>query len=1096
MLDSLHWKPLLGMTAAYGSALYCLWLTSLPREFRPHRLWAPVCALLFAATCHYLFREFHDVIAQLTEKTLVFVRTHTGWELRESASGFPIYLNLFVLWLFVCFKALVLFVGYIYSLLVRCASWLKRRLWGRGAGGGEAEETPGDFSFAYEYDPKRGLLLRKGWVTPGYFARNMAWALGAVILLSIAFTVCRPVKVSWPVFPVLPAAALVFFLEAAWHLSGKRPFPERMKTPDEASPPETVIDYGPLWEEYQRIWPERFLAAWHMEGLEAPRLKGVERSELTGDAEDREAARVWNGLLRQGFEAPDAHYDLLKDLWRGGDVLVSDVAYDQAAPVLLKALQDVLVRGRKILILLEPDSRGDTAQNQEIARWLKSRLPGSSRRNEHWRVADFEAYRSGALKPDALLASARDLLFYECLCDDWFKDLGAIFIPNGSTTVFKDILSIGVLLNSLKDRNAAGFNCIIVSADCLSLEAALRNNLPINPNDHRLPPDLPLRCYAILWRLEGESSMQRQVMQGKIPEYCGVEAVLALPAWRDGVECIQLLGQDRTPWKDCAEAVEKRRNTLRPQVIDPSKLSGSARDVLKRLAVSWLPATGKNAFLLVRDRKRNLVAALLEGMTAVRESGFVHVVSPPYLLRDYLAENVEFFIRSPLLPLAERTMRSPLTAACPLLERLTHTPLTEDAVLSQLPLSKERETHAYDGLVDLFKTAFDLDLGSTDYLRQKLVNRFNEKENEFEEVTLFSLAPEIKKEESLRWLTMFDVQDDAGRILGRMRLDHIHQNFLPQQVRFFEGKPYSIDEIDHLARRVLVSSCSASGEVSYRPSLEVALRQVHPVYNRDIHRISRRTGRCNVRLELRTASYEVVTDRFFTFETGIDLPSEASSTQLDRPNVRDYPCGRMLSIAMKAESRPAEEVQKVAFTLSLLLKEAFYTLFPETHQYVLVCPAPPADADADANANACIGANAGANANESARPFPFLPVMHATPEQLEALLGKESEGAVNIFIIEDSHLDMGVAQCVFEEWEDIVQVLDDYIAWTGEERTEAPSTIRLNLQPKPGFLAYGQESLPTELDLEGVRKLLHAVLQGRNELTTQRRNFVLERRSR
>ena len=63
---------------------------------------------------------------------------------------------------------------------------------------------------------------------------------------------------------------------------------------------------------------------------------------------------------------------------------------------------------------------------------------------------------------------------------------------------------------------------------------------------------------------------------------------------------------------------------------------------------------------------------------------FVHVVSPPYLLRAYLTDNIEYFIKTPIYPLSSRKMISRFEVARTLLERMVNHDLSERAILEKL----------------------------------------------------------------------------------------------------------------------------------------------------------------------------------------------------------------------------------------------------------------------------------------------------------------------------------------------------------------------------------------------------------------------------
>ena len=159
-------------------------------------------------------------------------------------------------------------------------------------------------------------------------------------------------------------------------------------------------------------------------------------------------------------------------------------------------------------------------------------------------------------------------------------------------------------------------------------------------------------------------------------------------------------------------------------------------------------------------------------------------------------------------------------------------------------------------------------------------------------------------------------------------------------------------------------------------------------------------------------------------------------------------------------------------TLSTLLNELMWSLFPETHQYVMI----------------------GSPLNELVvkgkfdQLFPSVKVADTRPS-LE-------EKVIQLLIIEDAHQDLGLVQSIFDQWDYILRILDDYLQWMfdGNETNMGPALaddeqiFRKRKQEKSAFLKYGGEQLPDFMDLENTAKLLRSLL-GTNYMTSSRREF-------
>src|SRR5690606_7823291 len=157
-------------------------------------------------------------------------------------------------------------------------------------------------------------------------------------------------------------------------------------------------------------------------------------------------------------------------------------------------------------------------------------------------------------------------------------------------------------------------------------------------------------------------------MQGAPTRYLGAAPVLALPAWREGVRPVLLLGHEDLPGMEFREEIEKHRSGL-VGPVSSAQLRGTAEEVIEVPPVGPLLPRRARAFTLVYARRFNAPAALASPLPLGHDAAFVHVVAPPYLLRDYLAAHAGYFLRAPLRPIAPRVGDSAAAVAFALIER-------------------------------------------------------------------------------------------------------------------------------------------------------------------------------------------------------------------------------------------------------------------------------------------------------------------------------------------------------------------------------------------------------------------------------------------
>jgi hypothetical protein len=176
----------------------------------------------------------------------------------------------------------------------------------------------------------------------------------------------------------------------------------------------------------------------------------------------------------------------------------------------------------------------------------------------------------------------------------------------------------------------------------------------------------------------------------------------------------------------------------------------------------------------------------------------------------------------------------------------------------------------------------------------------------------------------------------------------------------------------------------------------------------------------------------------------------------------------------------------LSHTLAVLLREALPTIFPEMHPFLLICPT---------------GDQANELAGESLLPH-VLPSCYGTlPEEAFAfnVSGERDAGlsqgesdspslTVSLVAVEDSRTDLGLTRSVALHWEEMMEVVEDYLHWVtdgGESASTAKWTK--NVTDPQAFLRYGNDTLGDALCLEAVRDLLGDLMEGRSLRLHQRR---------
>lgn len=1052
---------LLGTLASLGVLLWATARANRPIARRHRQLWAPVLAFVLTAVLLYallrvggtLGREWARVSGEADR-----LLAQAGVRLRAGAA-ISLAANLFLLGTWLLLKRAV---NTVLALLER---WMGRF---------------GVFP-AYDEHPEQGVVLRAEWIYPGMLFRAAGWTVGAGFLV---LTVISALLIDIPfiALPHLPALATILLLEAGWYLDGPRAVEEAGDVRGRGVLHGRAGDYTPLWEEYQRLWPDHVLAASSEVRLAPTPAAAVARPRLPGEGDETQQAvtGAWHDLVAAGHPLSDAHYHVLDQLWRGRDVLLTEADYEGTGPVLFAFLHRVLVDGHTVLVLLPSGRRADPAACAEVEGWIRDGLRGASGGGAAWSLAPFDHYQQRSAVPDVLIAAPEELLGRGVTQDAWFLRLHAVVLLEGARTVFEAPLRTDALLRVLRHRRP-GLQQVVLSGDRAALESALRDNLAGDPGEHRPPRPAPERAFAIVWSLEPLPSgrngrFQDRVLLGSAGADLGAEAVLALPAWRDQVLPLHLVDQEGLPWAEYVEELENHRAGLM-NPVPASALAGSAHETVRVPALPHLLPRRERAFVLARDRDHNLVTALRTWLPLGTESAFVHVVSPPYLLRDYLAANLEYFAQAPLLALAPRVADSRLVVALTLLERLTAGALTEHEVLRELRAVLPGAAHVEEALGRLFRDVLGIDPVELNLLDGRVRTRYDEGRDAFVEERTYRLSPEIRAYDALAWLRRLRIVDRGEHEVGWIEQDRLYQTYLPGQVHAFRGKPFRVEWVDAQSGIVWVDHDTAGAYAVYRPVRRVALEEVRASEQR-AHQERRTTGGWVIESALCRGAFRVRTSGYYAFTGDVRLADGAGDfTELgaDRVPERHYPDGRMLRLRFTPLGPlGARGRDRLADTLAVLFQEAFRTLFPETHPFLLAC--------APGSAERWTG-------NPLQALMPLVGPDPDPPAEAPAAAGEARGAPLVLYFLEDAHAPLGLVLSLFDRRGEVLALLEDYLAWVVEDEGRTEERWRRPGLDRDRYLRFGGEGPLPGLDLRNAHAVLHSLLQGRNPRRDERRAF-------
>lgn len=928
----------------------------------------------------------------------------------------------------------------------------------------EQNQSSSRFSIAYKPNGQGQVVLRKEWVFPLLFLDYFVWFAFGVFLFIVLWTFLSMYAPEIPILPAFSAFSLSIILEVYWYLRHTRVEQIDAAPLAAAAPVAVPIDYYQLWEEYQRIWFDKVLLAWHYKS---------QATELVAPAsiDIIEAKNLQNA----GYKLSVNDYHIIERLTNRNDLLIDDCISDNVAPLLFTVFLRRLMDGENILVLSSKRCYTNSVYHRQIVQWINDWFFRLTSNRDFFKVQTFSKVEDVEMGSRIIITSAEDILEKNLTNHAWFSGLHTVLFLNGDEIFTESLSANNMLLETLRDQYN-DIQSIVLSDYREALQSSVSRNLSVKSDlkEVRLRPALPQKSFVIYWKLEGEQLFQHKVLSGHIEKFLGAEAVLALPARRERVQPITIVGQEQLPYYEYLEELDNNTSSLLTSPVAARTLQNKGVNEVSYNETTFLLRPADNNFILARDNDCNLPFTHRKWEAYSKLNVFVHVVSPPYLLRDYFIDNLEYFVRTPLYALSSKMMVSRFETARTLLERLVNQELSESDILQVLNRINPKAVFVKHELSRLFNLAFGIDIIASNYLSIKTIYEFDKAEDSYRRITKYRLQQRIKEDISLSFLRNVEITDQSRNVLKIMSYDLLFQTYLPDQTHAFGGKSYSIRSYDRTNRKLTVAHKSPEPVIAYRPDLEVTLLKIEQALTESHKKI---TGD-DIEFEICEGTFDVQTKGYFAFISGISLEKNAYSYTVvsnDEVPVREYQLGRIATFTM-AVNNPEIDIPRVTATLSIFLHEIFYTLFPETHQYLIV----------------------GSPVNELvikgdfAKLYPLVRVKNSVPDLQERV--------IQLCILEDAFQDLGLVQSVFDKWDYLLRIVDDYLVWLSEgneSTTITPSASNTADQEqifrkmkfeRLQFLKYGGQQMPDFIDIQGTLAITRQLL-GNNFLSSERKIF-------
>lgn len=588
-----------------------------------------------------------------------------------------------------------------------------------------------------------------------------------------------------------------------------------------------------------------------------------------------------------------------------------------------------IMKGRKVLVLAE-----DSGNLNELTKWLKQGIEEIQRLDDYYQVDVLDETKDNA---DLGILSFQDIYRPEDFgrLKRFFNKIGFVVAIEASGMLAGGQEAISNLAEYIGNPldGCIWLLCDNNTESMLDLFSHLLNKSFIYVSATPLSAEDSLVGY---WDVE------KEVLQPWKPvkHYLGAELQAAEVAWCNEVEQVTLYGEEMVPIYDMKwiagqyyRQFHKLTGRKPHQYVMDSGIDMeiSGNDCQMR----------EKCFLIVEDCNFNLYEAARQYVTRASKKAMVHILSPNYLLRNFMKNRDPVVEADPkyiaqFVPEYVNTRRN---VAVHLIRKMLLRPVTETEIREKLDRSEGWE-QSFNGLEDV-KELVRLVVPTGDFEETDFMVSY---QNCFDKVTginvqekCYQLDRGSIKRQFIRYFqkACYIAEDGEKRHINKLILaGHLDQKYLKGQLVVFGGLYYEIikrqitdyEYILHVRR----ASEQVSGRRYYRQDRKYELHNVREyLYGTMNEQVK------NLVISSYTADIQAETAGYYVCK-GWNEIADAAYTALKEEDKqpRKYFSKQFLKIKVAIEN--IEEAKIMALQMACLLQESFCTFYPQQHHLLSV----------------------------------------------------------------------------------------------------------------------------------------------------------------
>lgn len=506
------------------------------------------------------------------------------------------------------------------------------------------------------------------------------------------------------------------------------------------------------------------------------------------------------------------------------------------------------------------------------------------------KIVEFSEWKKKKEEWDILLTTQNELIksreeFIEEIqnSQEEIKDIIILVINENSEKIAENILTLSILTNILntffkvdKKRNDDGAQYIILSDATSNLNESINKSLGISAESRNMQDKEPCNVYSIIWRTDVKNKYYEDIMDTVPRNEIGISNILSYLPWEQKYNKAEFIGQEDFPYERYNTNVENYKDLLKERPISKENIVGDYRSFVNNNFISSIIKKEKYKLLYIYDKNQNFPLLLKKYASLGEKEVFLNIITPAYLLRDYFVDNIEYFIKSPIYGYTPKIESDKFKIASYLKEILTNEKLeiSEEDIKIELLSIKEKIGNIEKELVDLFEEIYSVDILKTGYLTVTNKQEYNMENKKFEERKIFKMSAAINDIGYFTWFENFDVVDTGKKTYRLIPFEHIYQNYLPEQVHYFNGNSFKIDKIDTINKKINISPVENEKFAIYRNKDEINI--IDDISNKEI--ISKNSSELySIIKEVQNIECEIKTLGYFKFIDNISMANQAYS---------------------------------------------------------------------------------------------------------------------------------------------------------------------------------------------------------------------------